>query len=444
MRHDANDNPVSTASRAALDHHERALWQLVSFYGDPLATLDACIASDPGWALPTIAKAGLLLSMTEPAVMPQARALLDAAQPLLAHANDRERAHHAAAVLCLEGRWREACDAWDRILLEHPRDVLALINAHLFDFYRGDAANLRQRVARVLPQWDRQAPLYPYVLGMHAFGLEECNLYPQAEDTGRAALALDPRGPWAIHAVAHVLEMQGRHAEGREWLGTRERTWADDNGFAVHHWWHLALFHLEVLDTAAALALYDAHIGDASAVINLHWLDAAALLWRVNLLGVETAGRWRALAAAWTDPLGHAGFYAFNDAHAALAFIGSGDLATAHAILGAAARARGDNRAMADEVGAPLLRGLIAFAEGRVDAAADSLYALRTSAHRFGGSHAQRDLIDQTALAAAARGTRRSGIGRALLNERLLAKPRTPLTAHWQQALGLPSALRAG
>jgi hypothetical protein len=57
-------------------------------------------------------------------------------------------------------------------------------------------------------------------------------------------------------------------------------------------------------------------------------------------------------------------------------------------------------------------------------------------AQRFGGSHAQRDLIDQTLLAAATQGSR-AGLGRALINERVMAKPSTPLTAHWRSQLDL-------
>ena len=68
--------------------------------------------------------------------------------------------------------------------------------------------------------------------------------------------------------------------------------------------------------------------------------------------------------------------------------------------------ARRSNHGMAREVGLPLMRGLLAFARGDDDAAADLLYAARGEAQRFGGSHAQRDLIDQTLLAAAARGSR--------------------------------------
>ena len=98
------------------------------------------------------------------------------------------------------------------------------------------------------------------------------------------------------------------------------------------------------------------------------------------------------------------------------------------------ADARRANHAMAREVGLPLLRGLLAFGRADLDAAADALYPVRALAQRFGGSHAQRDLIDLTLLAAASRGLRR-GLGQALLRERLMAKPATPLTRHWMDAL---------
>jgi hypothetical protein len=65
----------------------------------------------------------------------------------------------------------------------------------------------------------------------------------------------------------------------------------------------------------------------------------------------------------------------------------------------------------------------------------DGLAPLRTTAHHFGGSHAQRDLIDQTLLAACARGAD-PAFGRALLNERRCAKSVTPLTDHWARQLG--------
>jgi hypothetical protein len=419
----------------ARDSHERALWHLVSFYGDPMAAFDATIAADPGWGLARVVKAVFILTLTEPNLLPQAGQLLTDAEPLMAGAPPHEQAHFGATQAALAGRWFDACARWDALLLDQPRDLLALSAAHLFDFYRGDARNLRARVARVLPEWALDDPLQPFVQGMHAFGLEECNLYPQAEAAGREALARDPRGPWAIHAVAHVMEMQGRHEEGVGWLDGGSAGWAD-NGLAVHLWWHLALFRLETLDTAAALALFDARIAGPASMVNLQWLDASALLWRLQLLGVDVGTRWQALAAEWADPVGHAGHYAFNDVHALLAFIGSGDMTRAQTLLAASsAQASADSTGVAREVGVPLMQGLMAFANGDADTACATLYPLRSVAHHFGGSHAQRDLIDQTLLAAATSGGNRAG-GRALLNERRLAKPVTPLTQHWQRRLG--------
>lgn len=430
------DRPLGTTSAAVHAHHERALWHLVSFYGDPLAACDAVIEADPGWGLARVMKALFILTLTEPNLVPQARHLLGEAEPLMAGAHPHERAHLAAAQAALAGRWHEACARWDALLQDQPRDLLALITAHLFDFYRGDARNLRARVARVLPAWPTDDPLQPYVLGMHAFGLEECNLYPQAEQAGREALARSPRGPWAIHAVAHVMEMQGRHREGAAWLCERQADWAEDNGLAVHLWWHLALFQLESLDIAAALALFDAHIAGSASVVNLQWLDGAALLWRVQLLGGDVGARWQALARDWADPVLYAGHYAFNDVHALMALLGSGDMVRAQALLDASTeQAQADNQAMANEVGAPLMRGLMAYVRGDAGAACAALYPLRTVAHHFGGSHAQRDLIDQTLLAAATGPDGEPALARALLNERRLAKPATPLTEHWAQRL---------
>jgi len=429
----SRDLPAGTTSTQARECHERALWHLVSFYGDPMAAFDATIAADPGWGLARIAKAVFILTLTEPSMVAEARQLLADAEPLITNAPAHERGHFAAAQLAAAGRWREACALWDALLLDHPRDLLALTAAHLFDFYRGDARNLRARVARVLPAWPLDDPLQPFVLGMHAFGLEECNLYPQAEAAGREALSRDARGPWAIHAVAHVMEMQGRHAEGAAWLQDRGSDWAE-NGLAVHLWWHLALFRLETLDTAAALVLFDTTMAGSASVVNLQWLDAAALLWRLQLLGVDVGSRWQALARDWADPVGHAGHYAFNDMHALLALIGSGDMARAKTLVSSSAtRAATDNAEMNREVGLPLMQGLIAYASGDAATACALLYPLRSVAHHFGGSHAQRDLIDQTLLAAAAKTGHAAG--RALLNERRLAKPNTPLTEHWAARL---------
>ena len=426
---DPRGNPVSTRSSDAVDATEQALWRMMSFYGTPVDELANAHAADPQWPLPLLMHAGFLLSLTEPSVVPGARALLDRAEPMIVHANHRERDHLVALHTVLAGDWHGACREWEAILLQHPRDALALQWAHLFDFYRGDATNLRQRVARVLPEWDERDALHPYLLGLYAFGLEECQLYAEAEDTGRRALAGAAKVPWAIHAVAHVMEMQGRHVEGAAWMQRWHDDWAIGNGFVGHLGWHHALFAIEALDHAGALQRFDAHLRADPAQITLQRLDAAALLWRLHLLDLDVGARWRELAEGWADAEQGAGRYPFNDLHALLALIGSGDLARARAWV-ALAESRADLHPAAREVGLPLMRGVLAYAEARHDDALNLLYPVRAIAHRFGGSHAQRDLIDQTLIASAACAQDRS-VGRALLNERRLAKPATPLTAYW-------------
>jgi hypothetical protein len=431
--------PVSTASDAAQEHVEQALWRLSSFYGDPLGDLDAASAADSGWMLPHVMRAGFLLSLTERHLLAPAREALDVAARC--HGNEREQAHLAAAQRALAGDWQGACELWERVLLDHPCDALALQLAHLFDFYRGDARELRLRVARVLPEWPRDDGLYPYVLGMYAFGLEENHLYPQAEAVGREALDGGARVPWAVHAVTHVMEMQGRHDEGRAWLQSQRRNWSEDNnGLRGHNAWHLALFHLEAMDLDGALRVYDSEVAPLiEEGLTLQRLDAAALLWRLQLLGADVGPRWQVLAARWareTEAIGH---YAFNDAHALMAGLGAGNVGGAEALLARAidqAQTQpGLNRTMAQEVGLPLMRGLIAFARQDWDAAVTHLAPLRAVAHRLGGSHAQRDLIDLTLMAACSRSSQRA-LGRALLNERVLAKGPTPQVAHWRSRLG--------
>jgi hypothetical protein len=245
---------------------------------------------------------------------------------------------------------------------------------------------------------------------MYAFGLEEMNQYEEAEETARAALAIERRDGWAVHAATHVMEMQGRIDEGIAWLTSRERDWSPDNGFAFHNYWHLALFHLDRGDHARVLAVYDSAIHAGPAPMLLSLVDAAALLWRLKLDGADVGRRFAEVADEWEAKLdGEGGFYAFNDLHAALAFAATGrETAMAKLVsrMLEAAEARDANAAMTRDVGLPLVKGVAAYGRGRYDEAVDAMAPVRDIAHRFGGSHAQRDVLWQIMADAAARGGR--------------------------------------
>jgi tetratricopeptide (TPR) repeat protein len=424
---DARDVPVSCSQPAALDLYEKALTQYQNYTGDPVATIDEALAHAPDFILGHLFKATALMTISEQRFVPEARASVAAAQPLLRSANPRERLLAAAAANLVEGNWNDACAAFDRVLVDYPRDAFAIQSAHLMDFFRGDSFNLRTRIARVMPHWSSEVPGYSYILGMWAFGLEECNQYAEAEQTARRALSLQPKDAWAVHAVTHVMEMQGRIIEGIQWLESRTEDWSPDNNFAYHNWWHLALFYLDRGLYDNVLSLYDSRIHPAPPNFVLQLLDSTSLLWRLHLEGVEVVDRARVVADNWAGRLdSERGFYAFNDLHAMMAFVLTGREREAdHLIAGlewTAKNGTGINVMMTRDVGLPLCRAIQAFGRGQYDDAVALIEPVRDIAHRFGGSHAQRDLLTLTMIESAIRsGQRRRA--QHYIAERLILRP---------------------
>ena len=427
MSRDARGVPVSCENGTALELYETALGQYQSYVGDPIATIDRALAEAPDFALGHLFRATVLMTFSEQRYAREARSSVEAAERLTGRANDRERGLAVAARRLVDGDWDGACAAFDRVLVDHPRDAFALQSAHVMDFFRGDAQNLRNRVSRVLPDWSAAVPGYSYILGMHAFGLEECNQYPEAEEAGRRALALQPKDGWAVHAVTHVMEMQGRIEEGIDWLESRQADWAPDNGFAFHNFWHLALYYLDRQRHDRVLDLYDTRVHPEPPETALQLLDATSLLWRLSLEGVDLGARPGLVADNWAKRIdGERGFYAFNDLHAMMAFALAGREHEAALLLreleGVAAHGRGVNVMMTREVGLPLCRAVQAFAAGRYAEAASGLEAARDGAHRFGGSHAQRDVLTLTLIEAALRGGEPAR-ARHYIAERTVHKP---------------------
>ncbi len=440
MLHDCRDLPVSGADRAALDGYERAATTFARYQTDPLAEIDSVIAAAPDFAMAHCFRAGLMLCSTERAAEPELRRNIEAVEALHARTTERERGHAAAARAWLEGDFRRAGALYGEVLTRWPRDLLALQLAHQIDFFTGNAAALAERPARCLDAWG-DAPGRSYASGMLAFGLEETDRFPEAEMAGRAALEGDRQDAWAVHAVGHVMEMQGRTEEGIGFLSSRVPDWAPDNMLSYHNWWHLALYHLERGDTDAALGIYDRNIRPQPSAVALEMVDASAMLWRLRLRGVSGDGRWAELADSWA-PMAEDGYYAFNDVHAAMAFIGAGrfdDAARLVAGLERVAAGSGDNAMMTRDVGLPLCRGLLAFGEGDWRGAVDAVAPVRAVAHRAGGSNAQRDVISLTLLEAALRADD-GNLARRLTAERLSRKPESPFA--WSLA-ARASSLRA-
>ncbi len=423
---DTLGHPVSGATAAAIDQYERAAHELRCLIGDPLAAVDRALAGAPGMSIAHTLRAWLHLLGTEASALAIAG---EAAQAAACHAGtDRERLHAQAARLVASGRGRDRARLLEDLSAAWPLDALALQAGHQVDFFTGDSRMLRDRIARVLPHWNDAMPGHHAVLGMHAFSLEETGDHAQAERSGRRAIELQPRDTWAWHAVAHVHEMRNAPKDGIAWLEPNAAHWSRDSFFAVHNWWHLALFKLEQDRHDEVLAMYDESIGGPGSGVVLDMIDQSALLWRLALRGVDVGDRWQPLAERWAPHVA-AGNYAFNDLHAMMAFASAGRSELAAQLREtqrAAIAGGGDNRAFTAEVGEAATRAVQAFVVGDHADAVALLRTVRSYAHRFGGSHAQRDLLDLTLVEAALRSGDRP-LAAALASERAAMRPASPL-----------------
>ena len=441
---DPLSHAISQASPAAVSLYASAVRGLTLYCGDPIATLDEAIADSPGFAQAHLLKGFIFALATEPGAAMLAREIAGAVRTM--SLNDREASQSAILDRMLAGNWDEAAGAMDHHNLRHPLDLAALQVGHLMDFYRGSARSLRDRVARALAHWSPDMPGYHALLGMHAFGLEESGDYARAEEAGRRALDLEPLDAWAHHAVAHVMEMQGRAQDGIGWMLAREAHWArEDNFFKVHNWWHGALCHLDLGQSGAALALYDGPIRGSRSRVALDLVDASALLWRLHLAGCDVGDRWLELSGCWDD---HADgrLYPFNDLHAAMAYLGAGQDARLHELLADMERGAAGASETAHwirAVGLPLIRGFIAFWRAQYPLCVETLHPLRYVAGRFGGSHAQRDIIDWTLTEAALRAGR-ADWATAFAHERAALKPHSAVNREFlRRAAAVPVAQAA-
>ncbi|MEQ9505947.1 MAG: tetratricopeptide repeat protein [Hyphomonas sp.] len=436
MLKDRYGNIVSTTSQTALAHYDEALELIRLFRGDPVGALDAALAEDPDFGTAWATRATLLVQQTDKAYADEvARSLCAGAAARL---TSRDEAHLAAAHDWHEGRLLQGTQRLHAIAREVPRDLFAVQSAHIGCFYLGLQSELRDGPLQALRSFSRGDDGYGALLGMAAFGLEECGDFFRAEVFGRDAVAIDPRDGWAVHAVAHVNEMRGDLEAGIPWLADNAKDWAPESGFAYHNWWHLALLYLDTGNTDEVLRLYDEKVRpnpDAAPV--LEGIDGSSLLWRLYLEGIDTGYRFKPLAAAW-ERCAEDGFYAFNDLHALMAFVGAGRTDLVERTLKAmrrAAQGDGDNAYLTRAIGLPLAEGFAAYGAGRYGEAAAKILEVRAISQRFGGSHAQRDILTLTALHAALKGGL-SATAAALAEERVQHKP----LSFWARRLGEQAA----
>jgi hypothetical protein len=242
----------------------------------------------------------------------------------------------------------------------------------------------------------------------------------------------------AAHGLSHAMFEQGDMAAGRQflskWLPAHDR-----KSFLLGHlWWHIALTALDDGDLDTALGIYEQQIKPANRPyppLNI-FTDGASLLWRLSLAGkVGLEPHWRDVAAYGERYFPQAGAH-FADVHHALSAASTGAKALDTRLAQLEARAA-DGRLAPGRAAIDLCRGMRAFTDGDNESAIRLLQPAMSDLVRIGGSHAQRELWEDTLIVAYLRGGHREKAA-GLISARLERRP-SARDATWSRQAMAPS-----
>jgi tetratricopeptide (TPR) repeat protein len=328
---------------------------------------------------------------------PRARKYLNQAEAL--PANRRERLHQEALRAWIAQDYSARATAWEQILMEWPIDLLAFRQYTGTLFWSGDKRHQAEVTMGTAPYWDSKIPGYGHFLSAHAFAMEEVGQYEVAESAARAAMAIEPQDLWALHGLAHVLEMQGRVGEGVEVLSDAAKFLNDYNLFRGHLWWHLSLFLLSQSRFDEVLELFDREIYPKASTFYLDIQNGASLLVRLEFQGVDVGlERWERLAEGSLQIATQCTLW-FTAMHHVMALTRTGRISAAQSTIDYLDNAGKDSAQAA--LARDLSRAARAFYENKSGEALERMLALRQSHGELGASHAQQDLYDQIMVVAA-------------------------------------------
>ncbi|HEX5816675.1 MAG TPA: hypothetical protein VF010_15190 [Methylomirabilota bacterium] len=407
MRADAYGLAVATTDPDALALYDRAVEAMLAWHAEALPLFRAATERDPGLAL---AHAGAAVCLFLEERFPETKAATEAARAAAAGRSERERSHVAALTAWTSGQVPEA----ERLMREHlatwPRDAMVLQRLYYVLFWLG-------RFPDMLALTEAMRGHYPgssFVLGMHAFALEEADRCPEAIRTAERALAVRPDDAWSVHALAHALYESANFDAGVTRLPPAIQPCRGLNWFRNHLLWHLALVHFARGDYARAGRMSRQVFERAPSSIAGDLHDSISLLWRLELAGRPVGERWRPFTAIARERLNRMGLL-FHVAHMGMALAAGGDWDTARAQLDAVrSRAAKDKTGLMGDVLLPLLEGLHAFAAGDYGLTIERIEPLRPRIVELGGSRAQRDVFHDTLFEAAFRAGDAERAGRYL------------------------------
>jgi tetratricopeptide (TPR) repeat protein len=388
---------LSGVSPTAVERFDALIDDLYYYRLGVADRLDALLQEFPEFVLAHVLKGYSLMTEGTLEAQPKAREHLLQAEAL--PATPRERLHQEALRAWIAQDLAARPAAWEQILLEWPLDLLAFRQYTGTLFWTGDKRHQAEVTAGMASHWGPETPGYGHFLSAHAFAMEEVGLYAVAERCAREALALQPEDLWALHGLAHVLEMQGRVGEGIELLSDAARFLNNYNLFRGHLWWHLSLFKLSQARFDEVLDLFDRELYPRSSTFYLDIQNGASLLARLEFQGVDVGlARWERLAQASLLSATQCTIW-FTAMHQVMALMRTGRVSAAQSTfeyLGSAGISCGQAALACD-----LAQAAAAFYQDKPCEALEQMLAVRQRHGELGASHAQQDLYDQIMVMAA-------------------------------------------
>lgn len=399
MLNDIQGLPVSTDTPDTIAAINRFIEQSLQYGNEAETVILKGIAADPECAIAHAYAAAYYLSQENHLDRVQAILHVRQAQRTLHQLSRREQLYVGAITAWANGNIEQAIAYHETLAQAFPQDLLSVQQGQYHYFYQGDSDRLLQIVEAALPFYDAH-PLSPFLYSMLAFGLEQCHQLEQAETIGRFATQLHAQNPWAHHAVAHVLDTQGRHTEGIAWMEPVAPGWEHCNSMLyTHNWWHVALFYLAEGNEQAVLQLYDQHVwGGARCNSPKDQVGAVSLLLRLELLGVDVGGRWYTLTPYLRDRVSeHA--LPFQDLHYIYGLARGNELAQAEEMvrdmLRHAYNLNPAHKHLWLHLAIPAAEGILACAKRHWERAIAYLQPVLPHLYQLGGSHTQRQLFQQ-------------------------------------------------
>jgi hypothetical protein len=426
---------LSTASTEAAEAYRNGVDLLLAAWPGAAEAFERAIAADPEFALPHIARARIHTFYQQGDV---ARKKMALARELVARrGTGRERTHVETLALAVEGQIPAALKSALAHLETHPRDAIVMslpLGAFGLFAFSGMADHDQARVDLC----QRYAHHYGddwWYLTSHGWALTENGDVAAGRAMTERGFEMRRENAHAAHALLHAMFEGGAVAEA-DALVTQWIPGYDRSGLLHGHIrWHQALGALEHGDAARALAIYaDVLKPSVTQAPPLNAVtDGASLLWRLSAYGHAVSDELWAEADAFAQAAFPKSSIPFADVHMALFAAATRNHTALEARLRVIEQRISEGKLAAGPMVPRICRAVTAFAAEDYAACARHLEPVLDDVERIGGSHAQREIIEDTFIVALLKSGELAR-ARAMLDHRLHRRP-SPRDARWLAAV---------